>query len=291
MVLLTGATGFTGGYVVELLLARGYDVTCLVRESSDTTKLDRLGVRRTTGDLRDYDSIARALDGADLLVNVASMAGERAGRIVRACRERGVSRALFFSSTSVFTALDSPVKKRKIAAERTVRESGLDFTVLRPTMIYGTSADRNLCRLVAYLARHRLIPVVGDGESLQQPVYVEDLARAVVRAVETPASVGQFYDIAGAEPLTYNEVIDTTARILNRRVTKIHLPVRLCAAVVVLSGRAGVRSPLSREQALRLNEDKAFSIEKARRELGYTALSFEDGMRREVDQMRGLGII
>jgi len=291
VLLLTGATGFTGGYVVELLLDEGYEVTALVRESSDTAKLDRLGVRKVVGDLRDDASVSQALDGADTLVNVASMAGERAARLVRACRERGVSRAVFFSSTSIFTALDSPVKPRKIAAEKTIRQSGLDFTVLRPTMIYGTHADRNMCRLVAYLARHRVIPVIGDGKSLQQPVHVEDLARAVVLALRVPASIGRFYDLPGAEALTYNEVIDTTARILGRRVTKLHLPLGLCAAALATARRVTGRSFLSREQALRLNEDKAFSIEKARSELGYRARTFEEGMRSEVDEMRSLGVI
>ncbi len=284
-VLLTGATGFTGGKLLDLLLESGHDITCFVRPTSDIGKVKNRHVPYVSGDLDDFDSILHALRGKEALINVAPMTG-RADIIVEACREAGVRRAIFFSSTSIFTRLEPASKKRKLSAERAVVESGLDYTIIRPTMIYGSHEDRNMCRLVRYLMKHRVIPVVGTGRYLQQPVYYEDLARAVALALDSPVGIGKAYNVAGADALTYNEVIDTTARLLGRTVLKVHVPLSLARLALRAYERTSPRPRLREEQVLRLNEDKAFSIDEAQADLGYAPRTFEEGMRLEIEEIK-----
>lgn len=282
-VLVTGATGFTGGYVLTKLLARGASVRCFVRGASDTTMLPRDRVETATGDLGDRASLVKALRNVDILVNVASIGFGHAPTIVQAAIDASVPRALFVSTTAIFTTLPAATKSVRLAAEATIRESGLAFTILRPTMIYGSSRDRNISRLIAYLRTWPVIPVVGSGDFLQQPVHVEDVAAAIADAIETPAAVGRSYNVAGAAPLTYNQVIDTICAILGRSVRKVHLPAPPIVRLLTLAQRCAMPLPVKPEQIRRLNEDKAFDYSDAAHDFNYHPRSFADGVRAQIE--------
>jgi len=283
--LLAGGTGFTGSRVLTMLLERGHSVTCLLRPERDPGDLAKRGVTVVRGRLEDGDPLGEHLKGHEALVSCGPLTPGTATGVVDAARAASVRRVVVIGTTSIFTNLNAKSKGRKTEAENIVRESGLDYTLLRPTMIYGTHEDRNMCKLVRYVGSHRFVPVFGSGKYLQQPVYVSDLARAVVLALESQASVGKSYDVAGGTTVTYTEVIDTTARLLGKRVSRVHIPLGLSLWLVRLYRKLSRSPQIYGEQVLRLNEDKAFSTEEIERDLGYTALSFEEGMRREVEEI------
>lgn len=199
-VLVTGATGFTGSVVARRLASEGCDVRCFVRAGSDLSRLPGHGVSVAVGDLGDPATLARALEGMDVLVNVASIGFGHGPGIVKAAETAGVRRAVFFSTTAIFTNLNAASKTVRLAAEATVTESGMDWTILRPTMIYGTDRDRNISRLIRFLQRWPVCPVVGDGQRLMQPVYVADLADAVWGVLTEPASKCKAYNLSGKSP-------------------------------------------------------------------------------------------
>jgi nucleoside-diphosphate-sugar epimerase len=286
MILLTGATGFLGERVARRLVIQGHGVRCLVRPTSDRSVLEGLGLEYATGDLANEASIEQALAGCDTLVNVASIGFGHGPGIVRAAERAGVKRAIFFSTTAIFTSLPAETKKVRLEAEQAITGSQLRWTILRPTMIYGSPRDRNMWRLTQYLRRYPLIPIPGDGESLQQPVFVEDLAAAAATALTTDAGIGMALNLAGAEPVTYNQVIDTISDLLGRRVFKLHLPLRLAVLALGAYNALRRRAALRSEQLLRLNEDKAFSIDEARACLGYQPLTFREGIAFELQSLR-----
>jgi nucleoside-diphosphate-sugar epimerase len=279
--LLIGGTGFTGSYVAPRLVAAGYEVTALVRPASRSSTLPA-EVLRVAGTMEDAASLAHATAGCDLLVCIASIGFGHAPGIIAAAHASGIRRALFISTTAIFTGLNASSKAVRMDAEKAIGDSGLDFTILRPTMIYGSARDRNMVRLIRMIERYPIIPVAGSGKRLQQPIYVDDVARAVVDALATTRTIGHAYNIAGAEPLTLNEVIDTIARILKRRVRKVHIPVGGLATTLRLFERARIRLPIKAEQVLRLGEDKAFSYDEARRDFGFATRSFADGIALEI---------
>jgi nucleoside-diphosphate-sugar epimerase len=281
-ILVTGATGFTGSHVVLQLLKEGHDVAGFVRPSSDTQWLPQ-GVPVFTGDLGDPVSLQRALSGIDVLANVASIGFGHAPQIVSAARSAGVQRAVFVSTTAIFTTLEARSRSVRLAAEKAVADSGLCYTILRPTMIYGGARDRNMCRLTRYLRRWPVIPVFGDGRSLQQPVHVNDVAGAVIRCIGSRQTEGKCYNLSGAAPLTYNEVIDAISRLLGRRTLKVHIPARPVVAVLRALERLPVKLPIKSEQVLRLNEHKNFDHSDAARDFGYRPLLFADGIRMELE--------
>lgn len=283
-VVVTGGTGFTGSIVVPQLIAMGAHVRCLVRTSSKSHCLPR-EVTTVVGDLNDYSSLLRAFAGADILVNIASLGFGHADNIVTAAERSGIERAVFISTTALFTTLNAPSKLTRVEAERTIFSSKLSFTILRPTMIYGNSRDRNICRLIRLVAAVPLIPILGHGKSLQQPVYVEDVARAVVQSIESHAARRRAYNIPGATALTYNDMIDVICLHLRRRRYKCHIPHSLAMFGLRMSEVVGVRLPVSSEQVLRLNEDKCFEYRDAQLDFGYSPRSFVDGVYLELKQM------
>ncbi|WP_408008268.1 NAD-dependent epimerase/dehydratase family protein [Pseudalkalibacillus sp. A8] len=284
MILLTGATGFLGEFVLEELVKRGHEVTCFVRKTSNLDKIKRLNVKYVYGELDDYMSICTALKGKEALINIASLGFGHAPNIVNACEEMGVKRSVFVSTTGIFTKLNPDSKGVRLEAEKLIKESGLDYTIIRPTMIYGTPDDRNMWRLVKYLKRLPVLPILGSGTYLQQPVYVKDLANVIVNAYEKNVSIKKAYNVSGAKPLTYNEVVNITGKALGKKVIRIHIPIQVSYNLLKLYEKVSKKPKLKAEQVLRLNENKDFSYEDAKNDLGYNPLSFEEGIKLEVSE-------
>jgi len=281
-VCVTGATGFTGSRVVPLLLKSGYEVRCLYRASSDRSILSLPEIEWATGDLSDTSALTAAMQGTDVLVNVASLGFGHAESVVSAVQKAGIQRAIFISTTAIFTQLNAKSKTVRVAAELAIETSGLKYTILRPTMIYGSPRDRNMWRLIRVMRYSPIVPVFGDGKYLQQPIQVDDVAVAILACLKSDKTIGKAYNIAGKYPLTYNEVIDTIAREMNKRVWKIHVPSKPVVSLLGLFERLRIPFPIKAEQILRLNENKDFSYSEAQRDFEFGPLSFEEGINLEL---------
>jgi 3beta-hydroxy-delta5-steroid dehydrogenase/steroid delta-isomerase len=304
--LVTGATGCLGGYLVEALVERGTPVRALVRATSRTAQLERLGVDLQRGELTDEDALAGAVAGVDTVFHLGGVvlddASERSEEawaelrrvnvdgtetLARLAAAAGVCRFVFASSARVFgfgnqllwpedgerTPSDLYARGKVLAEEALLRvgaETGLEVVNLRPRFIYGRDDRYVLPKLVAAALRGRA-PVVRSG-GICDIVYARDCAEALVLA--SAASVaGQSYNITSGECLTMREIIAEVAGALRRRVRFVPLPAPVmlgAAAGVELGARALRRKPpVSRAQVRWLLNDHHFSIAKARRELGY----------------------
>lgn len=289
--LVTGATGFLGSHVVAQLVKAGVRPACFVRSTSDTRDLAAKGLSLCVGDLGDVGSLVSAMHGVKTLVNLASLGFGHAPAILEACRLAGVERGVFISTTAIFTSLDARTRAVRLEAEKLIRDSGLTWTILRPTMIYGTERDRNFARLISFIDRYPAVPIPGSGRGLQQPVHVDDLAAAVISAVDRSASRGRAYNLSGDRSLTYNQTVDETATALGRRVLKLHVPLTPVASALHLYERAVRRPAIKAEQVLRLDEDKAFPHDEAAADLGFSPRTFAAGITAEVERMREKGLI
>jgi nucleoside-diphosphate-sugar epimerase len=286
-IFVTGATGFTGSRVVPLLLKNGFEVRCLYRAASDRAPLLSFvsaqdDIEWASGDVSDTESLTSAMQGMDALVNIASLGFGHADSILRAAKDTGIKRAIFISTTAIFTQLNASSRKVRVAAELAIETSGLNYTILRPTMIYGSPRDRNMWRLIRFMRLSPIVPVFGDGKYLQQPIHVDDVAAAVLGCLKADATIGRSYNIAGKAPLTYNEVIDTLAKAMNRRVWKLHIPSKPVVGLLKLFEKMHIPFPVKAEQVLRLNENKDFSYAEAGKDFGFSPLSFEEGVRLEL---------
>jgi nucleoside-diphosphate-sugar epimerase len=276
--LVTGATGFVGGHLVERLRAEGHEVTALVRSPAKAARLLELGVRLERGDLHDLPALERASAGQDAIFHVAGsvaardeaayLAGNRDGtrNVIRAAEASGAPRFVHVSSMAAggpsrkgvpMTADDPPhpvtaYGRSKLAAEEVVRASGLPWTILRPPTIYGPNDRDNLIK-VFRIARTGIAPVFGDGSMELSAVYAPDLADALVRAAERRETVGRVYYANHPEVLTSAGLVRLIGRTMGRTVRVVGVPEPLGRAILTVTG--GTASLLGRVTIL--NRDKA----------------------------------
>jgi len=287
--LVTGGSGFLGGYVLAEAARRGHACVALARSPGAARTVAERGATPLAGDLGDDAALAGLLAGAgcDALVNLASLGFGHAQGIVRAAVRAGLGRAVFISTTAVTTTLPARSRAVRLAAEDEISGSSLSWTILRPTMIYGGPGDRNLSRLLALLAGLKrrsaplLLPVPGGGRQLQQPVHAADLAGAVLTAAERPLAAGSRYDVAGPEPLTFADVLRASADAVGGRLALVPVPLAPVIAATRAYQRISRNPRIRVEQWQRLAEDKAFPIDDAVRDLDYAPRPFRAGIRAE----------
>ncbi len=280
-IVVTGGTGFTGERVVRRLAGRGVSPTVVARTSSLIGDVRRNGATVLIADLDDQASLQAAFKDHQMLIHVASMGFGQIPAVVAAAKAAGIRRAVFVSTTAVLTSLPVRSKPIRAAAEACVRDSGLDWTILRPTMIYGSSRDRNMSRLLQHLRRWRIAPIPGHGTALQQPVHVDDVADAIVEAAFRPIAVGREYVTSGARPMTLRELINHAADAIRVTPVFVSLPTALAAFSLRGIERLGLRLPIRAEQIDRLCEDKAFDHSDTTADLGYQPRCFSAGIRQE----------
>lgn len=284
-IFVIGATGFTGSHLVPLLLKNGYEVRCLYRVTSERSLLPQPEIEWVLGDISDTQLLTSLMQGSDILVNIASLGFGHADSIINAALNSGIQRAIFISTTAIFTQLNAPSKKMRVAAELAIETSGLKYTILRPTMIYGSNRDRNIYRLIRWLRYLPFFPIFGDGNHLQQPIYVGDVAQAIVSCLTSEKTIQKSYNIAGKNALTYNQVIDIIAEQMKKRVWKIYLPFKPIVGILRVFEKIRIPLPIKAEQVLRLNENKNFNYMEAQKDFEFRPLSFSEGIRRELDQL------
>jgi uncharacterized protein YbjT (DUF2867 family) len=283
VLVITGATGFTGRYVVAELGRRfpGVRRRCLVRAASNREVLNDACLEYVVGDLWDEASLREAFRGADTLVHVASLGFGWIDPLFSAIGSSSLRRGLFMSTTATLTKLPVRSKPIRMRAEALVASSGLDWTILRPTMIYGTPYDRNIARLVRFVMRSPVIPVAAP-LALQQPVHVEDVARAVADALASERTGGRAYNLAGREPIHLHDLVRETIEAVGRPRVILPVPMAPILALAWLYNAVVRRSRLTVEQVRRLQEDKHVGYEQASADFGFAPRSFRDGVREEV---------
>ena len=279
VIAVTGARGFVASHLIPRLIAGGRRVIAIVRPGREAPALEAAGAEVRRADLSDPAISREAFLGADALVHLSGIA--QVPRFLDALESAGVRRAIFVGSAGVHTRLVSPGAEAKRVGEARLAASNMAWTILRPSMIYGTPADRNLVRLLRWLRRFPLVPVPGGGGTLQQPVHVEDLCAAIESALVRPESAGHAYDVGGPTALSLAELVRISGAALGIRA----IPVPVPLAPAHLAARAAramrVRAPVTPEQVLRLAESKAVDITPATRDLGFQPRSFEEGIASE----------
>lgn len=278
---ITGATGKTGRSLLALLRSDpeycDARITCLVRPASPCESLLPFRVRIAGGDASNPKSLTRVYGGEETVIHLSSIFHTSA--VLEACK--GMKRLLAISSTRIFSKSWHRAQEIE-AAELEIARSGVPFTILRPTMIYGTEDDRNVARLVRLIKRWPIIPLPGGGKTIFQPVHVEDLAICILAALKIPASIGKTYNIPGGSACTLEEMVELIADALGKKVEKLPIPHFLAELWGGISRIFGPHLARSAEEIRRLRENRAFDFSDAARDLNYSPRTFKEGLLQEI---------
>ncbi|MEI7634661.1 MAG: NAD(P)H-binding protein [bacterium] len=280
MILLTGVTGHTGCRLADHLAARGGRVRAMTRSPGKIPAGLRGRIEVFQGDLENAGQAADAARGCSAVLALTHI--RFAPLVIGAAQTAGVSRAVFMSSTRRYTKYPEATARQVMAGEEAVRSSGLEWTIIRPSMIYGGRQDNNIEHLVRSLRRFPVHPLPGGGRMLWQPVFVWDVVAAIEAALDDPASIRNEYTIAGPQPISYACMVRTILRVMNRRVLLVPIPMAGLKSVAWLSGWISGRPRITMEQIRRLEEDKVFDISPAAHDLHFQPTPFEAGIRRKL---------
>lgn len=281
-VIVSGADGFTGRHVCLDLKKRGISFAVILRPGTSAKWMDRNEIKVFFADLNKFDQLKFALKGYDSLINLASLGFLDIDTFIKTCNYCGLKRVIFISSTSIFTSLNVSSKEVRKQSELLIKKSSLNWTILRPTMIYGTERDRNMIRLIKWIDKYPFIPIFGKGKNLQQPVFVEDLSRSIVNILENEETFRNIFNLSGRYALTFIEVIRLIEKGLEKNIIKIFLPAKLFSVFFKFLEYFRLNLPIKSEQIERLNEDKDFKYEKANKYFGYDPISFDEGIIKEI---------
>lgn len=283
-ILVTGATGHTGRRLVQSLLGRGARVRCLVHSPANEARLPA-GERRETvlGSADSVEDLLRACEGVDAVVNLAHI--RYAPALLEALARRGKpARLIATSSTRAMSVYPTPIREvvRESEAAFAKAAPGIEWTVLRPSMIFGGPDDNNIERLARLLRKTPVFPLFSGGENLVQPIFVWDLVAAIEACLERPETAGRVYVVAGPEPVPYRRMVEMVARAAGLKPPLfVRLPRGVCAALAAALKFVWRRSPLDPEAVRRFGEDRSFDISDARREFGFAPIPFEEALGKK----------
>jgi uncharacterized protein YbjT (DUF2867 family) len=257
-VLVTGASGLVGIHTCRELSKKGWQVRALIRDPAKAAmSLGQLPVEFRVGDVRDASTLRSSLSGCGAVIHLAAIAIERKGesyresntaateRLISAARAETVQRVIFMSQNGADSRSPYPFLRSKGVAQDSIKTSGLNWTILRPSVIFGPEDQfvNVLGRLIKLTPK--VFPLPGGGSARFQPIAVDDVARVIRMSLEKKDTVHQSYDLGGAIPLT---LLQMTERILtamgtHRRIVPV--PVKALRPVIALAQRLLPNPPVT----------------------------------------------
>lgn len=297
-ILITGGTGFIGTHIRDELLERpelGAEdrVLCMTRHPEGKSHEDPR-VAYVGGDVRDGASLERATEGVDVVVHCVQFPNhpvqnpakgytyleidaKGTERTVAACVKNGVRRFVYLSGAGTSPERKEPWFRAKVIAERAVRESRMEYVILRPSWVYGPE-DHSLNRFVALVKYLPVVPVIGDGTNRVQPVLISDVATVAAAAVFNREATNQTFDLGGPEELAMDEILERVQKVLGTHRVLVHQPAWL-AKLGVLPMQVLPAPPLSPEAIDFILQEAHVDPEPAERTFGIRFTPLEEGLR------------
>jgi nucleoside-diphosphate-sugar epimerase len=323
-ILVTGATGFTGNALCQRLMHDGEKVTAFVRPSSDISRLEAMGVKCVTADITSREDVEKHFVDFDLVYHIAAayrtehsteemfhtVNVEATRNLLEAAKKTGVDRFVHCSTVGVQGEIDDPpadeeyrfkpgdhYQESKRQGELLARKyfsEGLPGSVVRPVGIYGPG-DTRFLKLFKPVSKGMFV-MIGSGDVLYHMTYIDDLVAGIILCGTHPAALGEVFTIGGERYTTLRELVDSIAEVLGKSKTGIRIPYTpvFLASIVCdkLCKLIGVSPPIYPRRVEFFSKDRAFSIEKAKRLLGYVPqVSLDDGLSRTALWYKEQGLI
>ena len=292
-VFVTGGTGFVGKAVIRALQAHGFTVRCLVRPGSESDLKGFEGIERVPGNVLTPKGLEASMEGCSALIHLVGIIRERPGKgvtferlhsvatanMVTAAEAAEVPRFILMSGLGTRPNARSRYHQTKWEAEESVRGSRLQWTIFRPSIIYGVGDGfvSMLARLIRWLPA---VPVIGDGRYRLQPVPVGQVAEGFARALAYPESKNQTYEVGGPRAYAFTEILDLIGAALGKsKVRKVYHPIGLMQPLARVLGPLPF-FPLTTDQLTMLQEDSVCDPAPFYQTFELTPVEFPVGLQR-----------
>jgi len=298
-VLVTGGTGFVGKEVLRELYAASHHIRLLVRDQTTPAArevISRYATEVREGDILEPATLPPALQGVDAVIHLVGIIAETGRQtfenvhtrgtqnLIAAAQIFGLKRFVHMSALGTRQNAASRYHQTKWAAEQAVSRSAMDWTIFRPSVIYGPGDQ--FVNLFARMAESSpFLPVMGDGHARLQPVAVEDVGRCFAGALTEPRSIRESFDVGGPDMLTMPQILQTILTVTGRKRPIVHVPMGVAKALALFFEnyyRLVARGipPLNRDQLLMLQEDNVGDCQWTAEMFGLRHISFAKGIAR-----------
>jgi nucleoside-diphosphate-sugar epimerase len=280
---ITGGTGFVGIHTSRTLAAAGHDLRLLARGTRSGPR--PAGAEWVRADVVGGDGLVEALRGCDAAVHLVAIIREKGrqtfarvnaegtANVVRAATEAGVGHIVHISAIGVDPDPRYAYLASKWEGEQAVRGGAVPFTVLRPSLVFGPG-DGFFTVLAKLIRLNPVVPVVGDGRALFQPIAVSDLARIIALCIERGPS-GAVHEVGGPDHLTYEQIIDIIKAETGRRRRNVHVPVGAMRPLAAVLERLLPNPPVTPGQLRLLEKENVTRVDAVATQFGFDPMPFE----------------
>ncbi len=287
---VTGGTGFIGRHLVNRLLLDGHFVSVIGRKSPSEGLVNQL-VRFSTGSIDDADALRSVFENTQTVYHLVGIIAETktntfdrtvvqgTANVVKACQDAGVSKLIYLSAMGTSAEAPTNYHRTKYLAEQSVINSGLDYVIYRPSVVYGPG-DGFVSLLTRMIKMSPVTPVIGSGRYELQPVFVDDLVQAMVGGLTVEQARSQIIEIGGPEKLEYLQILNIIKGVLRKRRMNFHLPMAVMKTVAAVMEKLLKPAPLTRDQLKMMEMGNTGDIRKMKEFFAVEPIDFENGLRK-----------
>ncbi len=305
-VLVTGANGFVGSHMVPALIDAGHRVLALVRDAEGADQVTRRlaqaqrpSVEIRTGDVTRPESLPAALAGADAVLHLVAVPRDWDGgatlrlvntegtrNVLKAASDAGVRRFVHLGALAVIDDPDLHYGGSKAKGMVLVRESGLDWTILSPSLLFGPRDG--FFNILGDLVRMSpgIVPITGKGDARFQPLAIGDLAKAAVLALGDDATIGREYPLGGPRYWTYREIVEEVLRGMGSKRALVPMPVALIRLVATVSEKIRLPFPVATDQLRQLKHDNIGPLDSVKAGFDFDPQPMEGGLAHLARKVR-----
>ena len=290
MIFIAGATGFVGGHLVDDLQSKGHRLKCLVRSERNAGQFAAKGVEVVRGDITDPGTIEGVLRPEDFVVHLVGIIEEKRGatfrgihvegtaNLVAEAKRAGVRHFFYQSALGADKNSWSGYLKTKAEAEEIVMNSGLDYTIFRPSLIIGPW-DGFTKKILDMLKLSPVVPIPGEGGAKFQPVYIKDWLRCIGATIGNPRAYRGMFDIGGPEQLTYKEIVQMLAESAGKKKPVFNVPMGLMKISALLLETVLSSPPVTSEQLRLIESDNICDPEAVEKQFGFRPTPLRDALK------------